>query len=151
MRLIPLMRFNVDVAAPIDVGRTPSGQRMVANITGGRFEGERLAGRIHASGADWIRVDPAGMGHVDVRIVLETADGANIYVAYSGYLEMNARFGEAVASGGETAIGELYLLTQLRFETGDARYGWLNHTLAVGEGRVVPGGIEYRVYELALA
>lgn len=151
MRLIPLMRFNVDVAAPIDVGAAPTGQRMVANITGGSFDGERLAGRIHASGADWIRVDPAGMGHVDVRIVLETRDGANIYVAYSGFLEMNARFGQAVATRGETHIGELYLLTQLRFETGDERYRWLNHMLAVGEGRVVPGGIEYQVYELAPA
>jgi hypothetical protein len=151
MRLIPLMRFNVDVAAPIDVGQTPTGHRMVANITGGSFDGERLAGRIYASGADWIRVDPTGMGHVDVRIVLTTADGANIYVAYSGFLEMNARFGEAVAGRGETQFGDLYLVTQLRFETGDPRYGWLNHTLAVGEGRVVPGGIEYQVYELAPA
>lgn len=149
MHLIPLMRFNVDVAAPIDVGPAPGGQRMIANITGGSFDGERLAGRVHASGADWIRVDQAGMGHVDVRIVLETRDGANIYVTYGGLLEMNARFGEAVARGGETRIGELYLVTQLRFETGDARYRWLNHTLAVGEGRVVPGGIEYQVYELA--
>ena len=123
MRLIPLMRFNVDVAAPIDVGMAPTGQRMVANITGGSFDGERLAGRIHASGADWIRVDQAGMGHVDVRIVLETADGAEVYVAYSGFLEMNARFGEAVASRGQTQIGDLYLVTHLRFETGDPRYG----------------------------
>ena len=151
MHLTALMRFNVDVAAPIEVGPTPTGQRMVANITGGAFDGERLKGRIHASGADWIRIDQAGMGHVDVRIVLETADGANIYVAYSGFLEMNARFGEAVAGGGETQFGDLYLATQLRFETGDPRYGWLNHTLAVGEGRVVPGGIEYQVYELAPA
>ena len=151
MRLIPLMRFNVDVAAPIDVGAVPSGHRMVANITGGSFDGERLAGRVHASGADWIRVDSAAMGHVDVRIVLETHDGANIYVAYGGFLEMGGRFQQALASGGETHIGELFLVTQLRFETGDARYGWLNHTLGVGEGRVVPGGIEYQVYELAPA
>ncbi|HEX2796006.1 MAG TPA: DUF3237 domain-containing protein [Immundisolibacter sp.] len=151
MKLSPLLRFNVDVAAPIEVGPTPIGQRMVANITGGAFDGERLKGRIHASGADWILVDQGGMGRVDVRIVLETDDGANIYVTYSGFLEMNARFGQAVASRGETRFGELYLITQLRFETGNARYQWLNHTLAVGEGRVVPGGIEYQVYELTPA
>jgi hypothetical protein len=148
MHLTALMRFNVDVAAPVEVGLTPAGQRMVANITGGSFDGERLSGRIHASGADWILVDPGGMGRVDVRIVLETRDGANIYVTYSGFLEMNARFGQAVGGGGETRFGEVYLVTQLRFETGDARYQWLNHTLAVGEGRVVAGGIEYQVYEL---
>ncbi|WP_372716335.1 DUF3237 domain-containing protein [Immundisolibacter sp.] len=148
MKLTALMRFNVAVAAPIEVGPTPTGLRMVANITGGAFDGERLTGRIHASGADWILVDQTGMGRVDVRIVLETHDGANIYVTYGGLLELNERFGQATASGGETRIGELYLMTHLRFETGDPRYQWLNQLLAVGEGRVVPGGIEYQVYEL---
>jgi hypothetical protein len=105
MHLTALMRFNVDVAAPVEVGLTPAGQRMVANITGGSFDGERLSGRIHASGADWILVDPGGMGRVDVRIVLETRDGANIYVTYSGFLQMNARFGQAVGGGGETRFG----------------------------------------------
>lgn len=142
MRLIPPIRFNVDVAAPIDIGMAPAGQRRMANIPGGRFDGERLAGRIHASGAHWIRVGQTGMGHGDVRIVLETVDGADVCVAYSGFLEMNARRGEVVASRGQTQVGDLYLVTHLRFETGDPRYGWLNHTLAAGEGRAAPGGIE---------
>jgi hypothetical protein len=39
-------------------------------------------------------------------------------------------------------------MTQLHFETGDARYSWLNRVLAVGEGRLQPGVVEYRVFEL---
>lgn len=39
-------------------------------------------------------------------------------------------------------------MTQLRFETGDARYGWLNKLMAVAEGRVRPNAVEYRVFEL---
>ena len=31
--------------------------------------------------------------------------------------------------------------------TGDARYAWLNTVMAVGEGRAVPGAVEYQVYE----
>lgn len=149
MQLITLMRLRVDVAAPIEVGATPLGQRIVANITGGQFEGERLRGTVHASGADWALLDPTGMGRVDVRIVLATDDGAQVYVRYGGFLEFNDTFGRAVTTGGETRVGELYFLTQLRFETGAERYRWLNHALAAGEGRVVPGGIEYQVYQLA--
>lgn len=149
MKLVPLMRFNVDVAAPIEVGATAVGSRSVANIIGGSFDGERLSGSIHHSGADWILIDAAGMGHVDVRIVMETQDGANIYVNYQGFLEFNEAFGQAIATGGETQIGDFMLLTHLAFETGDARYQWLNSIVGVAEGRVAPGGIEYQVYELA--
>ncbi|MBL4621142.1 MAG: DUF3237 domain-containing protein [Immundisolibacteraceae bacterium] len=149
MKLVPLLRFNVDVAPPIEVGAHSGGSRTVANITGGCFDGDRLSGTIHNSGADWILIDAAGMGKVDVRIVLETDDGANIYVSYQGYLGLNEAFGQAIATGGSTEFGDLHLLTQLRFETGDQRYQWLNSALGVAEGRVVPGGIEYQVYELS--
>ena len=149
MKLVPLLRFNVDVAAPIEVGAHIAGNRSVANITGGSFDGDRLNGTVLNSGADWILVDATGMGKVDVRIVLETSDGAKIYVSYQGYLGFNETFGQAIATGGSTEFGDLHLLTQLRFETGDERYQWLNSALGVGEGRVVPGGIEYQVYELS--
>jgi len=149
MKLVPLFRFNVDVAAPIEVGATSAGNRSVANITGGSFDGDRLNGTIYNSGADWILVDATGMGKVDVRIVLETDDGATIYVSYQGYLGLNEAFGQAIATRGSTEFGDLHLLTQLRFETGDERYQWLNSALAVGEGRVVSGGIEYQVFELS--
>ena len=149
MKLVPLMRFNVDVAAPIEVGASSAGSRSVANITGGSFDGERLNGTIYNSGADWILVDATGMSKVDVRIVLETEDGAKIYVNYQGFLELNEVFGQAIATGSATQLGDFKLLTHLAFETGDERYQWLNSTVGVAEGRVVPGGIEYQVYELS--
>ncbi len=35
------------------------------------------------------------------------------------------------------------------FETGDARYSWLNQSVFVGEGRVLEGfGVEYRVFRV---
>jgi hypothetical protein len=39
-------------------------------------------------------------------------------------------------------------MTQPRFETGDARYSWLNRLVAVAEGRLVPSAAEYQVFEL---
>lgn len=38
------------------------------------------------------------------------------------------------------------MFTSWRFQTGDARYRWLNNLVCVGEGRLVPGRVEYRVY-----
>jgi len=53
----------------------------------------------------------------------------------------------ALGSGGETAFGDTYFMTQPRFETGDERYDWLNRVVAVAEGRVLPNAVEYRVYQ----
>jgi hypothetical protein len=39
-------------------------------------------------------------------------------------------------------------MTQPRFETGDPRYAWMNSIVAVAEGRVLPGAVEYRVFQV---
>ena len=41
----PLFIFSIDVAKPSIIGKTPGGERRVGEITGGRFEGERLQGQ----------------------------------------------------------------------------------------------------------
>lgn len=107
MRLVPLMKIHVLVAPPFDIGNTTHGKRLVANITGA-FEGKRLTGIVCSSGADWIVIDSENLGHIDVRIVLQTNDGAYIYVHYTGFLEYNDKFVTAALSGGETKIGDLY-------------------------------------------
>ena len=35
-----------------------------------------------------------------------------------------------------------------RLETGDERYGWVNHTAFVGRGRLIPGGAAYEMYRV---
>ena len=55
---------------------------------------------------------------------------------------------DCFAAGGATEYGDVYFMTQPRFETGDPRYAWLNSVVAVGEGRVRPSAVEYRVYEV---
>jgi hypothetical protein len=43
-------------------------------------------------------------------------------------------------------FGDSYFVTQPRFETSHPRYTWLNHAMAVSEGRGVPDGVEYLMY-----
>ena len=42
MRLEPLLKAEITLAAPQEVGDTPHGRRRVIPITGGSFRGERL-------------------------------------------------------------------------------------------------------------
>lgn len=148
MKLEPLMTIHADLKPPVDHGAGPYGTRLLFDVTGGHFEGARLRGTLRPSGGDWLLLDAEGVGHLDVRITLETDDGARIFVQYYGVIVMNEAVNKALAPGGSIAYGDTYFMTQPRCETGDARYKWLDRVIAVAEGRVVSGNVEYRVFEV---
>jgi uncharacterized protein DUF3237 len=140
--------YDATLREPVAVGPGPYGTRLVFEVTGGKFEGKRLRGTVLTGGGDWLLVGPDGWGRLDVRAQLMTDDGAAIYVAYYGILEMNEKVQAAAAAQNGTDFGEQYFRTAPRFETGDPRYTWLNHTLFVAEGRVLPRAVEYKVYRV---
>lgn len=148
MKLEPLMTVHADLKAPLDIGTGPYGTRLVFDVTGGHFEGARLRGTLIPSGGDWLLIDTEGVGHLDVRITLETEDGARLYVQYYGVLVVNDHVNRALSHGGSTEYGETYFMTQPRYETGDARYQWLNSVMAVAEGRLASSAVEYQVFAL---
>jgi hypothetical protein len=148
VKLEHLVSYRADLKPPVDVGNGPFGVRRIFDVIGGRAEGPRLRGRLVASGGDWLLVDAEGVGRLDVRGTLETDDGASIFIHYHGVLELNEAVLAALEKGESTDFGDSYFMTQPRFETGDPRYAWLNRVVAVAEGRVLPGAVEYRVYEV---
>lgn len=143
--------YRAQLKPPVSVGPGPFGEREVFEVTEGTFEGERLNGRILSGGGEWFLVGPDGYGRIDVRIQLQTVDGASIYVQYFGLLELNEAVQEFI--GGqreETQFGDQYFRIAPRLETGDSRYAWVNQTVFVAEGRGIAGfGVEYRVFRVA--
>lgn len=148
MKLEPLVTFRATLKEPVAVGVGPQGARTIYDVTGGTVEGTRLKGKVLPSGGDWILIGPDGVGRLDVRATFQTDDGALIYVQYPGVLVMNEKVNEALSSGTEIQFGDTYFMTQPRFETGDERYAWLNSIVAVAEGRLLPGAVEYNVFEV---
>lgn len=149
--LIKELEYSVDLAGVDDVGPGPFGQRLITNVTGGQFAGDRLKGTVVRPGADWLLVGPDGFGRLDSRVTFKTVDGALIYVQYFGLVEMTPEI-MAILGGGDTPtnFGEQYFFVDPRMETGDERYSWVNQTVFIGQGRVLPGPrVEYRVYRLA--
>jgi Protein of unknown function (DUF3237) len=146
MRLEPLFTMHADLKPPQIVGRGPFGTRQIFEVTGGHVDGAKLRGEVLTCGGDWLLADDGGVARLDVRATLRTHDGALVYVQYPGVLVMNEKVGAALAAGGATEYADTYFVTQLRFETGDERYRWLNALLAIGEGRLAPNAVEYRVF-----
>src|SRR5262249_49136303 len=84
MRSRPLMTLEVVVAPPQKLGAVPHGTRVIAPIAGGTFEGPQLHGRVRRGGGDWPLLRSDGVLELDLRITLETDDGALIYMTSFG-------------------------------------------------------------------
>src|SRR5437764_16466 len=84
IRTTHLMSLTLTVAAAQPIGATPNGKRLVGLVAGGEFQGPKLRGIVLPGGADWITDRPDGSMTLDVRIVLETNDGATIGMTYRG-------------------------------------------------------------------
>jgi hypothetical protein len=150
MDLVHEMTYRAMLRPPLAIGAVPTGTRMVLDVIGGLFEGPRFRGKWVGAGADWLLVGPDGFGRLDVRGQIETEDGALVYVQYAGLLQMNEKVQAAMGSASGTEFSDQYFRIAPRFETGDARYAWLNQAMFVGEGRLYPGfGVEYRVFRVS--
>lgn len=150
-QLLMEFEFRQEVGALDQLGRGPFGQRMIATVNGGSVSGDRLKGTVVGASGDWLLVGEDGFGRTDVRVTVKTVDGAIIYVQYCGLVEMTPAVMDIVGgSDVPTDFGDQYLFNSPRLETGDERYSWVNQTVFVGEGRLLPGPtVEYRVYRVA--
>ena len=149
MELIHEFTLKAGLAPLLPVGKGPIGDRMFFGVTGGELTGDRLQGKI-LGGGEWGLLGPDGFIRVDVRLQVETHDGAFLYLQYVGLLNMDEAVQNALATGSETDFDGTYFYINPRFETGDERYAWLNTTFFIGEGRITPDrSVEYRVYRPA--
>src|SRR4029077_9370771 len=80
----PLMTVNIAAAPRQELGTVPHGIRSIVPVTGGDFEGPRLRGKVLPGGDDWLLLRPDGVLELDLRITLETDDGALIYMTFQG-------------------------------------------------------------------
>ena len=147
-----LCSYQADFTEPQQmVGKAHFGRRMIAALTGGWLEGERLKGRVMPSGGDWATIDDKGVLRLDARVTLETHDGALIYVSYRGVLRPMDKVREFSLRGGPQTPEEeaqVYFRTTPMFETGDERYAWLNDIVTIGMGASVGGAVRYNVFEV---
>ena len=132
MKTRPLLKLRLNTDPPQDLGATPLGKRLTFPIVGGAFEGERIRGKVLPGGADWAIQTPDGAMELDLRITLETHDGALVYMTFTGVRD-DARS---------------YFHTLPRFETAAPHYAFLNRMLAIGTGEIGADGPTHVIEEL---
>ncbi len=135
VKLEHLMDFKARLYSPvIDVGQGPFGTRYIYNAAEGTFEGSQLRGRVLPGGGDMPLADATGALRLDIRVTLETDDGAFIYLQNQGLWRSDP--GRPAPREGKAAdFGDMYIMSTPRFETGDERYKWLNDFVYLAEGK----------------
>ncbi|HET6607819.1 MAG TPA: DUF3237 domain-containing protein [Rhodopila sp.] len=148
IRTTPLMTLKLAVDGLQAVGETPSGNRRIGLVAGGTFEGPKLRGKVLPGGADWIIVRNDGVTTLDVRIVLETDDGAMIGLQYRGLRHGPDDVMAKVNSGQFVDPSQYYFRTTITFETASPKYAWLNKAFGIGTGSRPPEGPVYEIFEV---
>jgi hypothetical protein len=135
METRPLISLRLSTAPTHNVGAGSHGTRITFPIIGGSFDGDRLRGKVLAGGDDWTVRRSDGVLELDLRVTLETEDGALIHMTFEGVRD-------------DDTAGALYFRTLPRFETAEPKYSFLNRLLAVGTGEIRADGPIHMIDEI---
>jgi hypothetical protein len=149
MNTRPLMELHVTVGPPQNIGGVPHGSRRTAPITGGTFSGPRLRGTVLPGGSgDWLLLRTDGVLEMDLRVTLETDDGAVILMRSFGLRHGPSDVIAALARGERVDPATYYFRTTPRFTTAHPNYTFLNRVVAAATGDRRPDGPIYTIHEV---
>lgn len=126
-----LLVLSVQTSLVLALTGTPSGDRMIFDVVSGTFSGPRLSGSVPATGGDWVTRTATG-SQLNVRLLLQTHDGATILLQYTG---------RACQDGNKVRID-----VAGTFEAPQGPYGWLNDVQAFGQGVATTDNVRYHFY-----
>jgi hypothetical protein len=148
LRTRPLLVVSLDVKPLVVIGDTPGAFRRIGIVTSGTFTGERLSGRVLDGSNDWQNVRSDGSTTLDVRLTLQTDDGAYLAMAYRGVRHGPAEVIDRLNRGEPVEPDEYYFRTLVTFEASAGPYSWLNGIISVGVGHRFSDGPVYSVFEV---
>jgi Protein of unknown function (DUF3237) len=146
-----LFDMTVDLDPRLDFGAGPLGRRVLFGAAGGAFRGPRVSGEVLDGGGDWTLFRGDGAMMLDVRLTLQTDDGALVHMTYGGRWVVPPELRHAMTDPAQRARIDptlYYFRTNPLFETGAERYGWLNDIVCIGSGYLIDGGIAYKVSQV---
>ncbi len=143
-----LFRANINLGEVLHSSKVPSGERRFIPITGGSFTGEQLSGEILPGGADWQLVRQDGSAILHARYTLQTNDNALIYVENRGIRSGTPEVLARLARGEAVDPSEYYFRTIPQFETGAAKYIWLNNIITVCSGMRLADAVIIDFYQI---
>jgi hypothetical protein len=143
-----LGRWTIELNAPVwELGQTSDlGKRRIIPITGGKFEGPSIKGTILNNGADWQVVTKDGLAIIDTRYLLQTEDGAFIYLQTKGYRYGPPEVMAKLAAGQMVDPSLYYFRVGMIFEASSEKYSYLNRTIGIASAIRLKSSVIYDAY-----
>jgi hypothetical protein len=130
----------------------PSGTGMTRAailLDDGEFEGPNIKGKVvPLSGGDFPLVRADGVIDFDARYLLETDDGAKIYLQSRGFRWHDPDVTERLNRREEVDPSEYYFRVAPKFDAPEGPYEWLNRYVFVGAGERTPEGNRIHYYKV---
>lgn len=145
--LVHVADLDVQVGPIEDLGVTPEGRRRLVPILGGQVRG-RLSGRIVAGGADYQLIRGDGVLELEARYVIETDDGARIYVVNTGIRHAAPEIAARLNAGEVVDPALVYFRATPRFMSADPGFAWLAQRIFVAVGARHPDRVALSVFEV---
>jgi hypothetical protein len=146
-QLTPVYRLEAMLGEPVDLGDTAQGHRRIVPLTGGKFTGPKLNGKLlPGASADWQIVLPDGTALGDIRYTLQTESGDVLYVQSRSVRHGNAEVLARLGRGENVDASEYTFRASTQIETAAAELDWLNTGVFVSVGGRQATGVVYETY-----
>jgi muconolactone delta-isomerase len=146
-RLTQVYRLEATLAPPLELGETARGRRRIVALTGGRFSGPEISGRLlPGASADWQTILPDGTALGDIRYVLETDRGDLLYVRSQSIRHGTPEVLARLTRGEDVDPGEYTFRTATEIETAAPDLDWLNKGIFISVGGREAAGVIYETY-----
>ena len=140
--------LEVEVAAPVEVGRVAGGLRRVIPIVGGTCTGRGFNARVLPGGADFQLVVSETVARLEARYVLETDAGDRIYVHNDALRTAPADVMARLLRGEAVDPRDVYFRCVPRFECAAPALAWIGERVFVGTGVRRQAVVQMRFFEL---
>lgn len=146
-----LFSFSLNMAPTTHIMacRPDGAMRMTGLIEGGKVWGDRVNGKVLPYGGDWSTATPDGISHINVTTLIETDDGAQIYLEYTGKILYGGKEGFERAKNFDFPPA-MYFSMVAYMETNSEKYTWLNDEVCFGIGKADFTGdtpvVQYDIY-----
>ncbi|MQR88016.1 DUF3237 family protein [Bacillus megaterium] len=139
--------FIINVGTPMVIGHTGLGKKQFIPIKSGTADGE-IKGSILPNGADSQIIRWDGRVDLSARYVIQTEDDELIYIENNGIRQVSKEFREQAAEGKIVPPEHVYFRTIPVFETGSAKYKWLQNSMFIGAAVRNPDSVVLDIYEV---
>lgn len=143
-----LFDMFTDVPPPIDLRDASNTGRLIYNVAGGTFEGDRLRGVVLPTCGDWVTVCPGGRLHYDARLLLRTDDEALIYANFCGDMMLTEQEAAMLQERRLFQSADTSYTVTPVFETCAPQYAWLKDIRSVCYGHRMAEGLSTQFVEL---